>query len=44
MKEVPVSGILELRGGVRGVHRLQKATMFYVGLEIHDNRIATPRY
>src|SRR6516165_8621331 len=34
------SGNLELRGGVPEVHRLQEATMFYVGLDIHDKRIA----
>jgi hypothetical protein len=34
---------VEFSGGGSEVHRLQEATMFYVGLDIHDKRIATPR-
>jgi hypothetical protein len=35
---------LELIGGDSEVHRLQEAPIFYVGLDIHDKPIATPRY
>jgi hypothetical protein len=31
---------LELSDGVPTVHRLEEATLFYVGLDIHDKRIA----
>jgi hypothetical protein len=31
---------VESSGGGSGFHRLQEATMFYVGLDIHDKRIA----
>jgi hypothetical protein len=37
------SGNLELIRGVLEVHRLQEATVFYVGLDIHDKRIAICR-
>jgi hypothetical protein len=38
------SGNLKLNRGVLEVHRLQEATMFYVGLDIHDKRIAICRF
>jgi hypothetical protein len=34
------SGNLELYGGGSEVHRLQEAPLLYVGLDIHDQRIA----
>jgi hypothetical protein len=33
---------VESSGSGSEFHRLQAATMFYVGLDIHDKRIATP--
>lgn len=41
MKEASVrSGTLEVSGSVPEVQRFQEATLFYVGLDIHDRRIA----
>jgi hypothetical protein len=35
---------VESSGGGSDFHQLQEATMFYVGLDIHDKRIVTPRH
>jgi hypothetical protein len=34
---------VESSGGGSAFHRVQQATMFYVGLDIHGKRVATPR-